>query len=228
MNSHVPQTRPPPWHAGEKALQEMAGVSDRMDEVGRRVIRDFMPDQHREFYSRVPFVVVGAVDRGGAPWATLLAGEPGFMNSPTDRSLDIDARREVGDPAAEGLAAGEAIGLLGIDLHTRRRNRMNGVIAAASPDQLRVEVDQSFGNCPQYIQRRDYGVVRDPKSPAPALVEDSDALDAEARATIAAADTFYVASYAERDDRRQVDVSHRGGRAGFVRVADDGVLTIPD
>lgn len=228
MNSHVPQTKPAPWHAGEKALQAKAGVSDRMDEVGRRVIRDFMPDQHREFYSRMPFIVVGAVDRGGAPWATLLAGEPGFMRSPTDRSLDIAARRDAGDPASAGLAAGEAIGLLGIDLHTRRRNRMNGVIAAADPAQLRVEVDQSFGNCPQYIQLRDYGFVRDPNAPAPALVEESESLDAEARATIAAADTFYVASYAERDDRRQVDVSHRGGRAGFVRVGDDGVLTIPD
>ncbi|MDT1852839.1 FAD-binding oxidoreductase, partial [Acinetobacter baumannii] len=38
-------------------------------------------------------------------------------------------------------------------------------------------------------------------------------------------------SYADRTDgagRRQVDVSHRGGKAGFVRVADDGTLTIPD
>ncbi|KRA61225.1 FAD-binding oxidoreductase [Caulobacter sp. Root656] len=228
MSTHVPQTKLAPWHAGEKALQETAGVSDRMEDVGRRVIRDFMPEQHREFYSRVPFVVVGAVDHAGAPWATLLAGEPGFMRSPTDKSLNISARREASDPASEGLAEGDAIGLLGIELHTRRRNRMNGVIATASPAELRVEVDQSFGNCPQYIQLRDYSFVRDPKSPAPVLVEESDTLDAEARAMIAGADTFYVASYAERDDRRQVDVSHRGGRAGFVRVGDDGVLTVPD
>ena len=49
-----------------------------------------------------------------------------------------------------------------------------------------------------------------------------------ARAMITAADAFFVASYADREDRRQVDVSHRGGKAGFVRVADDGTLTIPD
>ncbi|KAK0358316.1 hypothetical protein LTR94_035916, partial [Friedmanniomyces endolithicus] len=45
---------------------------------------------------------------------------------------------------------------------------------------------------------------------------------------IGAADTFFVASYAERDDRRQVDMSHRGGKPGFVRISDDGLLTIPD
>ena len=45
---------------------------------------------------------------------------------------------------------------------------------------------------------------------------------------IAAADAFFVATYADREDRRQVDVSHRGGKAGFVRIAEDGTLTIPD
>ncbi len=46
---------------------------------------------------------------------------------------------------------------------------------------------------------------------------------------IAVADTFFVASYVDRGSgQRQVDVSHRGGRPGFVRVGSDGVLTIPD
>ena len=46
---------------------------------------------------------------------------------------------------------------------------------------------------------------------------------------IAAADTFFVASYVDvAASGRQVDVSHRGGEAGFVRIGDDGVLTIPD
>ncbi|MDR5671235.1 pyridoxamine 5'-phosphate oxidase family protein, partial [Burkholderia cenocepacia] len=37
-----------------------------------------------------------------------------------------------------------------------------------------------------------------------------------------------VASYVGDGAERQVDVSHRGGKAGFVRIGDDGVLTIPD
>jgi ferredoxin-NADP reductase/predicted pyridoxine 5'-phosphate oxidase superfamily flavin-nucleotide-binding protein len=123
---------------------------------------------------------------------------------------------------------GEAVGLLGIELHTRRRNRVNGVIRATTGGLLHVAVDQSFGNCPQYIQRRDVAVIRDPHEPFAGLVEASAGLDADARAAVEAADTFFVASYAERDGRRQVDVSHRGGKAGFVRVAEDGALTIPD
>ncbi|WP_238298984.1 2Fe-2S iron-sulfur cluster-binding protein, partial [Methylobacterium soli] len=114
------------------------------------------------------------------------------------------------------------------ELHTRRRNRVNGRIGGSADGVLRFAVDQSFGNCPQYIQLRDVALVRDPQEPFAGAVEESAELDAGARAMIEAADTFFVASYAERDDRRQVDVSHRGGKVGFVRVSADGPLTIPD
>ncbi|MEA1649965.1 pyridoxamine 5'-phosphate oxidase family protein [Nitrospirillum sp. BR 11164] len=215
------------WHAGEKAIQEKVGVAERMASVGQRVIRDHMPDQHRDFYAQIPFIVAGSVDPAGDAWATLLAGRPGFITSPTPQSLAIDARPDPTDPAAGGIREGEAIGLLGIELHTRRRNRVNGTLRSGAGPFL-FQVDQSFGNCPQYIQLRDYRLARDPAEVFTGPVLESAELDAEARRMIAAADTFFVASYADRDDRRQVDVSHRGGKAGFVRVAGDGTLTIPD
>ncbi|ARP85312.1 2Fe-2S iron-sulfur cluster-binding protein [Bordetella genomosp. 9] len=217
----------PTWHAGEIFIQEKLGVAERMAVVGKRVVRDYMPDQHRDFYAQLPFIVLGSVDAAGDAWATTLAGRPGFMTSPTPTILDISARADSGDPAGEGLGAGAPIGLLGIEMHTRRRNRMNGIIARVT-DGLRVQVDQSFGNCPRYIQLRDFAFARDPGEAFAAPREDLAELDADARAAIAAADAFFVASYADREDRRQVDVSHRGGKAGFVRVADDGVLTVPD
>lgn len=218
----------PVWHEGEKAIQEKLGVAERMEGVGQRVIRDFMPQQHRDFYAQVPFIVAGSVDGKGDAWATLLAGGAGFITSPGATRLDIQAPLSPQDPASAGMQTGDAIGLLGIELHTRRRNRVNGIIRAAHPGLLRFEVDQSFGNCPQYIQLRDVTPARDPAEPFTGEVRESDHLDANARAMIRAADTFFVASYADREDRRQVDVSHRGGKAGFVRVADDGTLTIPD
>ncbi|KAB1073978.1 2Fe-2S iron-sulfur cluster-binding protein [Methylobacterium planeticum] len=218
----------PTWHAGETAIQKTVGVAERMAAIGERIVRDHLPDQHRAFFAEVPFIVLASVDGRGDAWPTLLAGRPGFIASPTPRLLEIEARPDTGDPAREGLRGGEAIGLLGIELHTRRRNRLNGILRASSGGVLRVEVDQSFGNCPQYIQLRDTAFVRDPSEPFAGVVEEGDVLDAAARTMIRAADTFFVASYAEREDRRQVDVSHRGGRAGFVRVGEDGTLTVPD
>ena len=217
----------PTWHEGEKFMQDKVGVAERMEAVGQRVVRDYMPDQHREFYAQLPFIVLGSVDPEGDAWATILAGKPGFMSAPTPTVLDIAALADTRDPAAEGMQAAKPIGLLGIEMHTRRRNRMNGVVASADGG-LRVDVDQSFGNCPRYIQLRDFDFVRAPDEPISAAAVELAELDPPARAMIQAADAFFVASYADRQDRRQVDVSHRGGRAGFVRVAEDGTLTIPD
>lgn len=219
-----PDHRPSPWHAGEKTLQEKAGVAERMEAFGQKVIRDHMPDQHRIFYHQLPFMVAASVDSQGRPWATLLEGPEGFVSSPNPRQLMIDTTLAADDPATLGLAAGQAVGLLGIELHTRRRNRINGQIQHTAQGQLQVTVEQSFGNCPQYIQLRDYTRVAEPSLGR----VDATTLDAMAISMVEAADTFFVASYVEQDKgQRSVDVSHRGGRPGFVKV-EGNRLTIPD
>ncbi|MDU9403358.1 pyridoxamine 5'-phosphate oxidase family protein [Pseudomonas sp. zfem004] len=213
-----------PWHEGEKRLQEQVGVAERMEAFGQKVIRDHMPDQHRVFYHQLPFIVAGAVDAQGKPWATLLEGPEGFVSSPDPKQLLIDTELASDDPATPGLAQGGAIGLLGIELHTRRRNRLNGLARRVAAGPLEVAVEQSFGNCPQYIQLREYTRVDEPSQGR----QDARVLDAKTRAMMEGADTFFVASYVEHDDgRRSVDVSHRGGRPGFVKV-EGNRLTIPD
>ncbi|CDY73234.1 Flavohemoprotein (Hemoglobin-like protein) (Flavohemoglobin) (Nitric oxide dioxygenase) [Caballeronia glathei] len=214
-----------PWHEGELTLQRSIGAVERMAGPGeRQMSRNYMPEQHREFYAQLPFVVLGAVDRAGEVWATLRAGRPGFMTSPVPQRLSLRLAREAGDPADAGMEHGGGVGMLGIELHTRRRNRLNGTIHRVNDAGFEVEVMQAYGNCPQYIARRQYEFVHSIRG----LVTETVELDAFARETIANADSFYVASYVERAGTRQVDASHRGGQPGFVRIDDDGSLTIPD
>jgi ferredoxin-NADP reductase/predicted pyridoxine 5'-phosphate oxidase superfamily flavin-nucleotide-binding protein len=225
---HAKASKAFPWHAGEVAVQERLGVAERMAQNGSRVVRDFMPEQHREFYNSIPFMMIGSVDAAGDVWASMVTGQPGFMTSPEPRELMIDFLPDPTDPAASGLGDGEAIGMLGIELATRRRNRMNGVVHSSSDSGFAVSVGHSFGNCPQYIQLRDFEFARDPKAPFEPLVDELDTLDGEARNMIEGADTFFVASYVDLEEERQVDVSHRGGKPGFVRVDENGRFTIPD
>lgn len=215
-----------PWHPGEVAIQAHVGVAGRMAELGPRVIRDHLIDQHRAFYAHLPFVVLGTVDPAGEAWATVRTGAPGFLDAPDAEHLRVRAAPLPDDPAEAGLADGAAIGLLGIDLATRRRNRLNGTVACHRPEGFAIRVAQSFGNCPQYIRVR---TAPEPVPAAPVAARVSDHLDARARALIEGAETMFVASYAVgADGTRQVDVSHRGGPAGFVRVGSDGVLSMPD
>lgn len=216
-----------PWHAGEIALQLRAGVADHMAAIGPRVIRDHLTEQHRSFYPQLPFVVLGAVDRRDDVWATIRTGPPGFLHAPDPRHLAAALPPDAADPAEAGLIEGAPIGLLGIQLETRRRNRLNGRLRARTTEGVLIEVEQSFGNCPKYIRPRTVGL--DAPGPAERDTPLAEGLDAAARDLIERADTFFVATYADlADGSRHVDVSHRGGPPGFVRIEADGRLTIPD
>ena len=229
------QRGPSPFHSGEQALQARAGVRDRVERVGRTMIRELMPDQHRAFFAELPFVVVGALDDRDRPRASILSGAPGFMISPDPRTLRIDARPADGDPIGAALIAGAPLGLLGIQFDTRRRNRLNGTLIGAGGPGFVVRVQQVFGNCPQYIQARMPALAPE-RIAAPRRVRAEGArLSAAATALAAGADTFFIASASPGarggDPVEGVDVSHRGGKPGFVRVSEENgrsVLTSPD
>ena len=209
------------FHADELTAQARAGVNTRSGGI-----RNFMLDQHRTFFASLPYLFVATTDAEGGPLATLLEGDPGFVHSPDPVTLRVRALPRPDDPAADTLRIGDDVGILGIELPTRRRNRANGVIAELDASGFTVSVRQSFGNCPQYIQRRDMSRtnVAPARMRAFERLEDNDAL-----ALIARADTFFVASRSRADAGTAggADISHRGGRPGFVRVRGD-TLSIPD
>lgn len=208
-----------PFHAGELAAQAAAGVDASGGAAG---IRSFMPDQHRDFFALLPYFFMATVDEDGWPVATVLTGEPGFVQSPDPTSLAVAALPRAGEPGAELFRAGRPFGALGLDFATRRRNRVNGVITAADEEGLALTALQSFGNCPQYIQTRAVRPAAPSTEPAKPIAFPS----SRALAQIARSDTLFVAS-AAGGENGGVDMSHRGGLPGFVKVEGD-VLTIPD
>jgi uncharacterized protein len=219
-----------PFHAGELAIQSRLGVRERIDTQGRRVIRDYLPEQFQQFFAQLSYVIVGTVDTAGNLWTSILVGEPGFLSSPDDCTLRVAAKPLFGDPSSDILAEGIDVGILGIELHTRRRNRLNGKVAATHVSGFDVRVGQSFGNCPQYIQARKFELDQfDPTIPKPFYRLETWG-EAE-QSMIVTADTFFIAT-AYQDESAGiasgVDVSHRGGKPGFIRIDDDRTLTIPD
>ena len=201
-----------PFHPGERAIQEKLGGRDRTERQGRRMIREFLPEQHQAFYRQLSYLLVGTVDEADRPWASILVGTPGFITAPSDRTLRITAQPLYGDPLAQQLTVGNDIGLLGIELHTRRRNRLNGVISRVDEAGFEVQVGQAFGNCPQYIQARQFN-LRSFNAAAPRPVQTLTQLGAVDRRAIAQADTFFITTaYLEPEAgaAKGVDVSHRG------------------
>ena len=226
------------FHAGERALQARAGVAERLAALGNVVVRDHMPEPHRELFGKLPTLLLGVLDGDGQPLATMLHGAPGFVSSPDARTLRVQARPSAGDPTAAWLVEGAAVGLLGLEPHTRRRNRANGRVRALQDDAFEVDVLQCFGNCPKYIHARRPEAVVVQAAGAP-QAEGAHALgpflDAPSIELLGRADTLFIASASGAHPGRSradgVDVSHRGGRPGFIAIQRGEhrlLLTIPD
>jgi predicted pyridoxine 5'-phosphate oxidase superfamily flavin-nucleotide-binding protein len=221
---------PEVFHEGECLMQEKAGMRARMATLGAHVIHPFMAAQHRAFFAQLPFVIVGSVDAEGQPWASILANPPGFISSPDAYHLLIRARPAATDPLHETLITGASIALLGIQQHTRRRNRMNGVVERIDDGDILLGVQQSFGNCPKYIQARQAEYVN---REGTGVAHSATALNERTRPIIARADTLFIATAHPGSNHgttqsHGADVSHRGGKPSFVRVDSDHTLTLPD
>jgi predicted pyridoxine 5'-phosphate oxidase superfamily flavin-nucleotide-binding protein len=156
------------------------------------------------------------------------------------------------DALEEALERPQAqIGVLAIEPGTRQRIRLNGTARRTEAGVL-VRVAEAFGNCTKYIQRRVPGerfavpgervavpgervAVPGERVAVPGeRIEASAArshrhgrtLDPRQAALVSGADTIFIAS---AHPERGADASHRGGRPGFVEVADGGrELVFPD
>jgi predicted pyridoxine 5'-phosphate oxidase superfamily flavin-nucleotide-binding protein len=214
------------FHRGECELQTRYGSRALAAAQGPRVIRDHLNEQHRDFYPLLRQVYLGAADAHGALWATLRVGEPGFAHALDPRRLRIDAPAMLHDPLAAVFTPGVPLGLLGLDLTNRRRNRANGHVETSSATGFTLAIERAFGNCPQYIQTRMPGMP--PAAPTASPVREATELDADTARMVAAADTFFIATQAREIAAGGLDVSHRGGKPGFVRIDDAHSLTVPD
>ena len=236
MDSGWTQTTSP-FHPGEQEVQTRLGVRDKIESLGRQFIRDYLPEQHREFYALLPFLVVGMTDDQGFPWVSLLTGPPGFITSPNACELHIATQPLFGSPLVEQLQVGADVGILGILPENRRRNRLTGTISAVDDGGITIFIAQTFGNCPQYIQTRNVELLPGISHPQQDKeIEGGDRLDDQAKALIKRSDTLFIATaYGPQTEDSTLknpalgaDVSHRGGKPGFVRVEDDQTLIFPD
>ncbi len=214
-----------PFHDGEILVQERAGERALAARVGAMISPVIVPGA-RPFLAQQRMLAAGSVDRGGTPWASLLFGEPGFASSPGGTSVVIDlttATVDRRDALWSNVLVDAPLGLLAIDLGTRRRLRVNGAVSALTEETIEVAVREAYPNCPKYIQRRVLHATGE--DGADEGVTAGDALDDARQRFVERADTLFVAS---RHPVRGADVSHRGGERGFVRVLDQATLRIPD
>jgi uncharacterized protein len=212
------------YHSGELEAQERAGEQSIGDRNGRMVTNVIIPGAIN-FIEKQAFFIISSQSSNGDLFASILAGEEGFIKVIDQGTIEINTRlinSSPHDPFWNNIGVQTKTGILFIEPSTRRRFRVNGRIEQHS-EVLRVAIDQAYPNCPKYIQRRHVLKTSNPSWDVP--VERGISLTPHLSDIIRKADTFFVAS---SNDAGDMDASHRGGSPGFVQVGDDGSLLIPD
>ncbi|MCX5387000.1 pyridoxamine 5'-phosphate oxidase family protein [Streptomyces sp. NBC_00083] len=212
----------PGFHEGELAVQRRAGTEEEAARLTGMMAPAELGGGVARFLADRTFAAVTARDEDGALWISPLVGPPGFLHVASPARLRVRAVPAEGDPLRR-LRAGQAVGLIVVDFAIRRRLRVNGTLAGVGGGELGVDVEQAYGNCPQYIQSRHVLPAADSRPDADAVRRGSGVTDDDA-ALIRRSDTFLIGS---AHPTRGNDASHRGGPPGFVRV-DNGRLWWPD
>lgn len=216
-----------PYHAGELQVQERVGVLSEGAQ-NAQVIQDSIVKGALRYISQQPMAVLGSLDYDQNVWASVFVGRPGFMRAEDERTVIFDLTtmmRNPQDPFWENIQQHSEVGMLAIELASRRRLRINGTITRESDDVLTLQVKESYPNCPKYIQRRQLTIPEAGLDMTPLTSEGGDVLGSAQCAIITKADVFFVASV---HPERGVDASHRGGNSGFVTILDERTLCIPD
>jgi ferredoxin-NADP reductase/MOSC domain-containing protein YiiM/predicted pyridoxine 5'-phosphate oxidase superfamily flavin-nucleotide-binding protein len=220
-----------PFHRGEKAIQARLGGDERVERLGRRMIQPRLLPQHEAFFPRLATLLVATADAAGRPWASVLAGEPGFLEPIDADTLRVEARPLYGDPLEAALVDDAPIGTLGLHFPTRSRVRLNGTVTNRTRRGFDIRIAQAYGNCDMYIQTRraDLAEVLQHIGETQ-TVRRGEALNRREAALVARSDTFFIATQARDTGERTdgMDMSHRGGRPGFVVVAHESALLFPD
>jgi predicted pyridoxine 5'-phosphate oxidase superfamily flavin-nucleotide-binding protein len=203
------------FHDGELAVQRRAGVRDEAARLVGMLAPGELSAGVTRFLSERDLAMLAARDHEGQLWISPLVGSPGFLDG-RGSTLRIHGRPASVDPL-QNLPANQFVGLLAIELATRRRVRINGTLSSSDREYLEMSVEQAYGNCPQYIQQRSLHRVA-PSTTATAIR--MTALGPDQARLIARADTFFLGT---THPERGTDASHRGGSPGFVRVDGDHV-----
>ncbi|KAK1463235.1 oxidoreductase FAD-binding domain-containing protein [Colletotrichum melonis] len=186
------------------------------------------------------------VDIGDDPVFKALWGAEGEVNGDQQQQQHL---QEVIQPG-RGPDGGKLVSGLAIDLTTRDRVKFGGRMVAgavtvpsdgiaaaedrsssfSSEVQIAVHVEESLGNCPKYLNKKD---VIPRASLVKGRVERELPLSEEAVKVVRGADMLFLTSGHEEagDDGgsgSSMDTNHRGGSRGFVRVArnDEGGVEI--
>ncbi|GAK62089.1 oxidoreductase FAD-binding protein [Moesziomyces antarcticus] len=250
---------PHEWHAGELYIQSQLGHKDAVAGA-HPTFKPQLTVQHQQFHAQLNILPVCTLDARGRPWGSFFAakdGQHGFISSPSLTTL-IASQMKLHEhhPVEMALTEGAKFGMtklvtnddgdyqgpalkliagVGVMFENRRRNKLAGFInernTGSKEDRtIQVEVMESLGNCPKYINTR--SLVPNPNHNPTMLHRNLDLvpgqlLPEETLKHVAQADAVFLAtrytSPVQTIFKSHLGINIRGGKPGFVRITAEKV-----
>lgn len=228
---------------GQQEARTRWGTHESGAEFDRKK-RAFLTEEARGFIAQQVMCVIVGPGSQQEPHALLLAGQPGFVETPDEYTclIPIDRRDETSS-LVQGIRAALAGGtsprlaLCFMQHVTRQRICVQGeveILPACSSEaiELRMRVSLAFFHCPKYIRTRVSGLHIPADNRSSSLsIQGEDRLTADVCAFLGRQVLVYLCTV---DRHGQYAVNHRGGAPGFLvtlepdRLTPGGVVLLPD
>ncbi|MCH4569771.1 pyridoxamine 5'-phosphate oxidase family protein [Bacillus sp. ES1-5] len=212
------------FHSGERAVHNMLGVQ-KIANTASTMIQPIMTKKIMTFLNGRNSFMISSKDEKGRVWSSFLAGKEGIIQAVECDLIKINVGINEGDPLFTNILHNKEVGIIVIDFASRIRIRINGsVVNKFSDGSFEIKTEQVFGNCPKYIQARNFTynetVVGGTKQ-----FNKQYALNEKQQKLISQADTFIIASSSSEG---KLDISHRGGMPGFIHIISEQKIVFPD
>jgi uncharacterized protein len=212
------------YHQGELEAQLRAGERSLSERNAKAISSKIIPGAIN-FLQNQPFIIATTRNSANEVSVSAISGKPGYIRVIDEQNIEIDSFLVTSNPKDvfwKNIKEDPGIGLLFIELFTRRRYRINGSIQLHE-GKILISILQAYPNCPKYIQQRQISVSGKKLFSSEMLTGTT--FTEEIQKLVSTSDTFFVGS---SDSEGRLDASHRGGISGFVVVEDSNTLVIPD
>ncbi len=213
------------FHEGQLAVQKIAGE----EEIAKSripMVKNSLHPRSIGFIEHQVLAFPGSEDYNGHIWLSLLVGERGFIQVPSEQEIKLDLSKvtsNLDDIFFKNIATKPTVGLLFHEAARRARYRAWGT-ARKEGNQLSFDIKLGYPSCPKHIQREVIEIRKDSKIEV-STYEKGTILGELEKEWISHAHTFFIATQTKKGD---IESSHRGGNPGFIEIQENGHLRVPD
>jgi uncharacterized protein len=209
------------YHEGELHIQSKMGIDAKRDNLINMVRKD-MPFLAYTFLKELNLCVLVLNTNEKNLFSTAVYGLKSFIEIKDDMKIIINLENCSFIPKDFFEKELLNIGFIGLNFELARRIRINGK-AKIENNQIIVDIEELYSNCPKYFNKRILHGQLEKKGKVE--IYRNYFMDEDFINVITNSDTFFLSSF-HKD--KGLDISHKGGENGFVKVLSPTKLEFMD